>query len=393
MSDINKVAETLQNEWSEVKTEVFDKYNNELKKYGEVSAETKEMAAKADSRLDALEDRIADLQAKSQLALGENGEGEPAEKKERKLMEKMIRKGADSLTSDERGLMTKSLSPDSGPDGGFMLTPNFDLDIIEKIREISPVRQAARVVSISAGNEFLMLRQNGDPASQDAGPRTSVTDTTTPTYIQERIQVFEQAASPAVAMQQLEDSAYDVEGDLMDQLSRQFAVTEGTQFISGTGVNEPEGILTNSDVSVLDSGSDTAFDLDDLIDLQAELKIGYNGGWMWNKKTRAYIRKFKGNDNYYWEPSAGEGYPSTFLGDPYFLAPDLVAPASGAFTQNDKPVVYGDFNVGYRIVDRIGMTMLRDPYRNRPFVEFYTRRRYGGKVVQPEAIKILRVTS
>lgn len=388
MSELNKAAEKLQKEWSEVKSEVFDKWNKEREQLGEATAETKAQAEKADKRLDALEDRIEDLKAKSNLALGEGG-SEDTEKKESKLMEKMLRKGAESLSPDERNVMTKSLSPDSGPDGGFMLVPNFDLSIIEKIREISPVRQAARVVSISSGNEFRMLRQNTDPSSQDAGPRTSVTDTDTPTYIQEVIQVFEQAASPAVAMQQLEDSAYDVEGDLMDQLSRQFAVVEGQQFISGTGVNEPEGILTNGDVSVIDSGSDTAFDLDDLIDLQANLKVGYNGAWMWNKKTRAYIRKFKGNDNYYWEPSAGEGYPSTFLGDPYFLAPDLVSPTSNVFSAGDKPIVYGDFGVGYRIVDRIGMTMLRDPYRNRPFVEFYTRRRYGGKVVQPEAIKIL----
>lgn len=392
MPDIKNIAERLETEWREAR-EIYDKEREEIKTLGDTTAETKSQVVAVTEKLDKFEDLIADLEAKSTYAVGTPQEAK--EQKQADVMSKMLRKGPDSLNQEEKSLVAeyKSLSPDSGPDGGFMLTPNFDLSIIEKIREISPVRQAARVVSISSGNEFLMLRQNGDPASQDAGPRTSVTDTTTPTYIQERIQVFEQAASPAVAMQQLEDSAYDVEGDLMDQLSRQFAVVEGQQFISGTGVNEPEGILTNSDISLYDSGSATAFDLDDLIDLQAELKIGYNGAWMWNKKSRAYIRKFKGNDNYYWEPSAGEGYPSTFLGDPYFLAPDLVAPTAGAFVDGDKPVVYGDFNVGYRVVDRIGMTMLRDPYRNRPFVEFYTRRRYGGKVVQPEAIKILRTTT
>lgn len=394
MSEINSVAKELQSEWSHIKSEVFEKYNKELKENGELTAETKAMVEKADQRLDSLEDTINDLQAKSGLALGETAE--QVERKGNDIITKMIRKGADSLTPDERSFYSqsvKALAPDSGPDGGFMLTPNYDLSIIKKIRELSPVRQAARVVSISSGNDYIMLRQNGDPASQQAGPRESVTDTTTPTYIQERIQVYERSASPAIAMQQLEDAAYDVEGDLMAQLEREFAVQEGADFIAGTGVNEPQGILTNSDVEVIDSGSDTAFDLDDLIDLQAELKIGYQGAWMWNKKTRAFIRKFAGNDTYHWEPSAGAGYPSTFLGDNYFLANDLVAPTSGAFSANDKPVLYGDFGVGYRIVDRVGMSVMRDPYRNRPFVEFYTRRRYGGKVVQPEAIKILRTAT
>lgn len=387
MSEVKDVAEQLQKEWGEIKSEVFDKWNQEKSDLKEVSAETKEMAEKADKKLDELEDKLNALQAKSNLALGDTEE-EQAERKTA-VFGKILRKGTNALTSDERQIVKKSLVPDSGPDGGFMLLPDYDMDIIEKIRELSPVRQAARVVSISSGNDYTMLRQNGDPSSQQAGPRESVTDTTTPTYIQERIQVYERSASPAIALQQLEDAAYDVEGDLMEQLQREFAVQEGQDFISGTGSNEPEGILTNTDISVIDSGSDTAFDLDDLIDLQSELKIGYNGSWMWNKKTRAYIRKFKGNDNYFWEPSIGNGFPSTFLGDNYFLATDLVAPSGGNFSANDKPVVYGDFNVGYRIVDRLGTTMLRDPYRNRPFVEFYTRRRYGGKVVQPEALKIL----
>lgn len=393
MSEVKHLAEELKNEWSHIKSEVFDKWNEEKEELGKVTAETKEMAEKADAKLDALEDRIADLQAKSNLALGSDN---APEAKGSAIVEKMIRKGMESLSDEEKNFYNaeiKSLSPDSGPDGGFMLTPNYDLNIIEKIRELSPVRQAARVVSISQGNEYLMLRQNGDPASQQAGPRTNVSDTTTPTYIQERIQVYERSASPAVAMQQLEDSAYDIEGDLMAQLEREFAVQEGADFIAGTGSNEPEGILTNADVSVIDSGSDTAFDLDDLIDLQSELKTGYQGAFMWNRKTRGYIRKFKGNDNYFWEPSIQDGFPASFLGDSYFLADDLVAPSGGAFSANDKPVIYGDFQRGYVIVDRIGMTMLRDPYSNRPFVEFYTRRRYGGKVVQPEAIKILRTAT
>ena len=50
----------------------------------------------------------------------------------------------------------------------------------------------------------------------------------------------------------------------------------------------------------------------------------------------------------------------------------------------------GNFHEAYLIVDRAGITVLRDPYTNKPFVQFYTTRRVGGDVVQFEALKFIR---
>ena len=44
----------------------------------------------------------------------------------------------------------------------------------------------------------------------------------------------------------------------------------------------------------------------------------------------------------------------------------------------------------YQIVDRLGVTTQRDPYTAKPFVEFYTRRRVGGDVVNFEAFKLMK---
>ena len=40
------------------------------------------------------------------------------------------------------------------------------------------------------------------------------------------------------------------------------------------------------------------------------------------------------------------------------------------------------------IVDRLGITIQRDPYTAKPMVEFYTRKRVGGDVANYQAIKI-----
>jgi HK97 family phage major capsid protein len=57
------------------------------------------------------------------------------------------------------------------------------------------------------------------------------------------------------------------------------------------------------------------------------------------------------------------------------------------------PIAFGDFKRGFLIVDRAGITTLRDPYTNKPFVGFYMTRRVGGHVWDFAAIKLLKVAA
>lgn len=300
----------------------------------------------------------------------------------------------DNLKSYARAVQKKALSTDSAEDGGVFSLPNFEMSVVKGIREMSPVRQAARVIPIGSGDSLEIPVRKSTIGSQQAGERENVSDTETQKYKMVRIQTFERAASPALTRQMIEDAFLDIVGETRRDAVEEFQVQEGNQFISGDGVNEPEGILTNSDISSTDSGSNTAFDFDDLIDLQTSLKQGYQGSWMFSRQTRGYIRKLKDNDNQYlWSPNLAANAPNTLLGDPYFLATDLADPASGSYSASDVPVLYGDYERGYYIVDRLGLDVLRDPYSNRPFIEIYMRRRYGGQVVLSEAIKKLTTTT
>jgi len=56
-------------------------------------------------------------------------------------------------------------------------------------------------------------------------------------------------------------------------------------------------------------------------------------------------------------------------------------------------VAFGNFALGYQIADRIGIRVLRDPYTNKPYVQFYTTSRVGGDVIDFEAIKFLNFTA
>ncbi len=53
-------------------------------------------------------------------------------------------------------------------------------------------------------------------------------------------------------------------------------------------------------------------------------------------------------------------------------------------------IAFGDFMRGYLVVDRAGVSVLRDPYSAKPYVLFYTTKRVGGGVQDFDAIKLLK---
>ncbi|GEM_PF-847585 len=50
----------------------------------------------------------------------------------------------------------------------------------------------------------------------------------------------------------------------------------------------------------------------------------------------------------------------------------------------------GVFKPSQRIVDRVGVRVLRDPYSAKPYVLFYTTKRVGGGVQDFDAIKLVK---
>ena len=114
-----------------------------------------------------------------------------------------------------------------------------------------------------------------------------------------------------------------------------------------------------------------------------------NARWVMNRSTQGLVRKLKdGDDNYLWQPSYVAGQPATIAGYPVTEMPGMPDVAADA-----HPIAFGDFQRGYLIVDRVGIRVLRDPYSNKPYVMFYTTKRVGGGVNNPETIKVLKMAA
>jgi len=276
--------------------------------------------------------------------------------------------------------------------GGYLAPEEYVNEIIADTVEFSPIRSLARIRTTSRKAVTIPKKTGSISATwvEETGTRA---DSGNPTYGMERLQSYEMHGLIKVSKQELEDAAFNVEGFIREELSEQFGSAEGTAFVSGTGTGQPQGVLSNASVASVNSGHATEITADGLIDLYFEPKEVYanNGVFVMARSTLKAIRKLKdGQGQYLWTPGfKTDAKPATIMDRPYVVAPDM--PTIGADTY---PVVFGDWRRAYYILDRVVMEIITDPYSSKSvgMIEISARKRVGGQVVAPFAIKKLKIS-
>lgn len=349
------------------------------------SVEEKSQAA-ADAALKTARDEIKGLRTEiAALKRPGTGQADDEVKPEVKAFWSFIRSGAEQVDPEER----KSLVVAEDTRGGYLAPDAFEAQIQKELVEISPIRAAARVTQTTAGRVTWPKRSGTITAHWV--DETEERQETQPSYGMAAIDVAEMAAYVDVSNWLLEDSAVDLASELAGDFAEEFGRLEAEAFILGDGVKKPFGLLNDESVETLPNGHAANLSADALIALQYSLPAYYRnrGAWMMNAQTLAKVRTLKdGQNNYLWQPSYQAGQPETLLGRPVIEAVDFPAIA-----ENQTPIAYGDFAAGYRIVDRVGLSILRDPFTQatRGMVRFHGRRRVGGGVTRPEAFRKLKM--
>ena len=284
----------------------------------------------------------------------------------------------------------KALATDDDTTGGYSTSPQIRNQILRQVVLLSPLRDIASRETISGNALIIPSETIGGFSSGWVGERDTRSETTNDTLGEIRIDLHEMYAKPRATQTMLDDSAMNVESWIGLRIAESFALREGTAFLTGSGAGQPEGILTNASVlaAYVKSGAAATLTTDGVRTLEYTLKAPYarNATFMMKRSTVLSLMLLKdGDGRYLWQPSLTGGVASTFDGYPIVENEDMDAPGAGKYS-----VLFGDFRTGYQIVDKATIAMLRDPYSAKPYVEFYTTRRVGGRVVMPEAIKVLK---
>ena len=400
IAELKKVGEEIKKDFENFKSE-NDKRIQTLEK-GRGVADFEEKLAKNNSNIETLEKKLEDIQ----VALKRKG-GEQTEVSDCKdVVSSYLRKGrvSEAQLADYTkhlelvGAGYKGLSVDSEADGGFLVRPSVSSVITKKIFESSPVRQVASAETISS-DRWEEVYDNDEPDAGWVGERESRSETGSNQFNMIAIPVHEMYAEPRITQKLLDDAAVDVESWHQGKVAEKMARLEATAFVLGTGVKQPRGFLTYdagtgfNQIEQVNSGNASAFTADGLISLQNSLLEAFqmNASWMMKRSSAGAVRKLKSTDGaYLWNVDpVGElnGAPVfSLLGKPLRYADDMPAAAANALA-----AVYGDFSQGYKIIDRIGIRVLRDSLTLKGYVKFYTCKRVGGGVRQYQALKIQKL--
>ena len=366
-----------------------------------VNDRLKDTPAAAD--LKALTDRLAELEKKANRPGGTLTDKEQAEAVELKALVSFIRTGSD--------VELKAATSSSDPDGGYFVLPTIDLSIRNLLNDISPLRQLAEVVSIG-GNTYERFYSTGNSGAQWVGETTTrPQDTARPELIKHSYGVAELYACPAGTRHLFEDASIDVGSWFTTWAVNDFAVTEGTAFLNGDGIDgKPRGLTTYPRVATADASrawgemeylpaGHASAPTDEnwakaLVQTVLTLHPRYRPGaaWLMNNATLIRVRQIQdSNKRFMWSdhgnlsesPEAG-----TLLGYPVHVDNNLDDIGSNKF-----PIAFGNFKAGYVIVDRHGVRVVRDEVSTKGVIKLDTYKRVGGGLGDSNAIKWLKVAT
>ena len=274
-------------------------------------------------------------------------------------------------------------------EGGFLVPDEFERTLIGALTEENIIRQFAHVIQTSGGAHKIPVVSTRGTASwiDEEGTITESDDA----FGQQMIGAHKVGTLIKVSDELLADSAFDLEGYFRTEFARRIGNTEEAAFLTGNGSGKPTGILNSTggaEVGVTTNGANL-ITADEIIDLFYSLKAPYrkNAIWVMNDSTVKLIRKLKDqNGQYLWQPALHEGDHDTLLGKRIYTSPYVPEVASGA-----KTIAFGDFSF-YWIGDRQGVSFkrLNERYAETGQVGFLATKRVDGKLILPEAIKVLQ---
>lgn len=285
-----------------------------------------------------------------------------------------------------------ALQEGTDSEGGYLVPDEFERTLVEALEEENVFRTLAHVIRTSSGDRKIPVVASKGSASwvDEEGAYQESDDA----FSQVSIGAYKLGTMIKVSEELLADSVFDLEAYISKEFARRIGSREEESFFNGDGKGKPLGILAaagGAEVGVT-AASATAITADEVIDLFYSLKAPYrkNAVWLLNDATVKQIRKLKDSTGQYlWQPSLVAGTPDTILGRPVKTSAFMPTAAAGA-----KTIAFGDFKY-YWIADRQGRTFkkLSELFAATGQVGFMGTQRVDGKLILPEAIKVLQQKS
>lgn len=343
--------------------------------------------AKAIEEKATLEARLTDIETKAGRP-GVFGKTEAVDEHKAAFLS-FLRKSQDS--GAKAALESKAANISIAGGAGIAVPSVIESAVLTQLVNENPLRGLARVISVSTP-DYTEILDRANAGTAWVGETDTRGTTTAPDLAAIQPKFGTLHATVEVSQQALEDMAFNVESWLVSSLAERFGNAEGVAFVSGDGVNKPSGLLNGTVFGTVKSGAAAnlgANPHDRIVDLLYGVKSGYraNGSFVMNSATLASLVKVKNaNGDYIYTPAISADVSDTILGKRVATVEAMPDVAAGA-----TPIAFGDLARAYLIADRVGISLIVDPFTKPGFVKFTASKRVGGTPRDDAALKLLRV--
>lgn len=272
--------------------------------------------------------------------------------------------------------------------GGFLVPEEMDDQIVSALEEENIMRKLGTSVQTTGLHKIniavtkptaLWVEEGGDFTFGDGK------------FAQVALDAHKLHVGIKVTDELLADSAFDLEGYIVEEFVRALSNAEEDAFLNGDGNNKPTGVFhatKGGEVGLTTKA--TTITADELIQLVYSLDRPYrkNAAFILNDSTVAQIRTFKDqNGAYMWQPSLQAGEPDRLLGFPAYTSAFAPEVKKGSFA-----IAFGDFSY-YKIGDRGYRSFqdLRELFAGQGMTGFLAKERVDGVLVLKEAVKLLKI--
>lgn len=267
-------------------------------------------------------------------------------------------------------------------DGGYLVPEEYDRRLVDVLDGENIMRSLATKITTAGQHKINIAATKPAAAWIEEGGALSFGDAT---FDQIYLDAYKLHVAIKVTEELLYDNAFGLENYIITQFGKALANAEEDAFLNGNGTGKPTGIFAENGGGQIAATLTAAIKSDDLIDLVYGLKRPYrkNASFIMNDATLASLRKLKDNNGaYIWQPSYKEGEPDRVLG--YAVHTSAFAPTNA--------IAFGDYSY-YNIGDRGSRSFaeLRELFAGNGMVGYVAKERVDGKLILPEAVKILKL--
>jgi HK97 family phage major capsid protein len=277
-------------------------------------------------------------------------------------------------------------SAQQGSKGGYFV-PETMVGMIEIARlEHGSVRQVAEIIRTGSGNPLTWPtvddttvegRLVGENVARTATDIGTIGKTTWGAYTISSDII-------KVPFELMEDSVFNVVSLVTDLMGERLAHKEGELFTTGTGVGQPQGIVTGAGAGNTTAGA-TAITLNELHNLAHTVGTYYRrrGAYMMHPSIIKYVMQLvDGTGQFLWQPSVQLGVPDRFRGYSVYENEEM----QSTVTTATKTAIFGEL-AKYKIRDvgSIRISRLNELYAGNAQIGFVAHTRVDGGILNAGA--------